>query len=416
MELSLIIQREYFERVRRKSFIITTILMPVIMIAMMAFPAVISILSGPEKKTIAVVDPSGIVGNALPAHGELSFAPVEMSVEEAKSDNNYDGVLVIGENLVSDDTDVSLYTREAVSLATEESISSELSRIVEQKRLQRYDIENLDQIIAAVQSHVRMQTFTLGDDGEKETSSAISYMIGIVMMMILYMFILMYGQMVMTSIIEEKANRVLEVVVSSVKPYTLLMGKLLGIGCVALTQILIWAFIILAFTMWGLPAILSSASDMDSATLSLVLGIGNPAYIMKLFGCMTLFLVGGYLFYSSIYAAIGSSVDNIQDASQLTSFATMPIIIGLLLAFTIVNDPTSQLAFWTSMIPFTSPMVMMSRMPFGVAGWEIALSAVLLFVSVLFMIWLSAKIYRIGIFMYGKKPNIKDLVRWAKYK
>ena len=241
-------------------------------------------------------------------------------------------------------------------------------------------------------------------------------MIGIVMMMILYMFILMYGQMVMTSIIEEKANRVLEVVVSSVKPYTLLMGKLLGIGCVALTQILIWAFIILAFTMWGLPAILSSASDMDSATLSLVLGIGNPAYIMKLFGCMTLFLVGGYLFYSSIYAAIGSSVDNIQDASQLTSFATMPIIIGLLLAFTVVNDPTSQLAFWTSVIPFTSPMVMMSRMPFGVAGWEIALSAVLLFVSVLFMIWLSAKIYRIGIFMYGKKPNIKDLVRWAKYK
>ncbi len=326
------------------------------------------------------------------------------------------GVLVIGENLVSDDTDVSLYTREAVSLATEESISGELSRIVEQKRLQRYDIENLDQIIAAVQSHVRMQTFTLGDDGEKETSSAISYMIGIVMMMILYMFILMYGQMVMTSIIEEKANRVLEVVVSSVKPYTLLMGKLLGIGCVALTQILIWAFIILAFTMWGLPAILSSASDMDSATLSLVLGIGNPAYIMKLFGCMTLFLVGGYLFYSSIYAAIGSSVDNIQDASQLTSFATMPIIIGLLLAFTVVNDPTSQLAFWTSVIPFTSPMVMMSRMPFGVAGWEIALSAVLLFVSVLFMIWLSAKIYRIGIFMYGKKPNIKDLVRWAKYK
>ena len=124
--------------------------------------------------------------------------------------------------------------------------------------------------------------------------------------------------------------------------------------------------------MWGLPAILSSATDMDSATLSLVLGIGNPAYIMKLFGCMTLFLVGGYLFYSSIYAAIGSSVDNIQDASQLTSFATMPIIIGLLLAFTVVNDPTSQLAFWTSMIPFTSPMVMMSRMPFGVAGWEIA--------------------------------------------
>lgn len=416
MELSLIIQREYYERVRRKSFIITTILMPIIMIAMMAFPALISILSGPEKKTIAVVDPSGIVGNALPAQGELSFTPVSMSVEEAKADEGFDGVLVIGENLLNDDTDASLYTREAVSLMTEESISGELSRIVEQKRLKRYDIENLDEIIAAVQSHVDMQTFTLGDDGEKESSSMASYLIGMVMMMILYMFILMYGQMVMTSIIEEKSNRVLEVVVSSVKPFTLLMGKLLGIGCVALTQILLWAFLILAFTMWGLPAILSSATNMDSDTLTLILGIGNPAYIMKLFGCMTLFLIGGYLFYSSIFAAIGSSVDNVQDASQLTSFATMPIIIGLLLAITVINDPTSTLAFWASMIPFTSPMVMMSRMPFGVPGWEIALSSALLFVSVLFMIWLSAKIYRIGIFMYGKKPNIKELIRWAKYK
>lgn len=416
MQLSLIIQREYFERVRRKSFIITTILMPVIMIAMMAFPALISIWSGPENKTIAVVDPSGIVGNALPSQGELSFQRVSMSAEEAKADEKFDGVLVIGDNLVNDDTDASLFTRESVSMATESAISSELSRIVEQKRLGQYDIENLDQIIAAVQSNVKMQTFTIGDNEDKETSSMASYLIGMVMMMVLYMFILMYGQMVMTSIIEEKANRVLEVVVSSVKPFTLMMGKLLGIGLVALTQIVIWAFLILAFTMWGLPAILSSATNMDSGTLTLILGIGNPVYIMKLFGCMALFLIGGYLFYSSIYAAIGSSVDNIQDASQLTSFAVMPIIIGVLLAFTVVNDPTFDLAFWTSMIPFTSPMVMMSRMPFGVPGWEIAVSSVILFLSVLLMIWLSAKIYRVGIFMYGKKPNIKELIRWAKYK
>lgn len=416
MQLSLIIQREYLERVRRKSFIITTILMPIIMIGMMVFPALIAIWSGPENKTIAVVDPAGIIGQGLPSEGELSFQPVDMSVEEAKADDKFDGVLVIGENLINDDTDASLFTREAVSMNTEQSISGELSRIVEQKRLAQYDIADLDRIIAAVQANVRMQTFTMGDDGEKETSSMASYLIGMVMMMVLYMFILMYGQMVMTSIIEEKANRVLEVVVSSVKPFTLMMGKILGIGFVALTQIAIWAFLLLAFTMWGLPAILSYASNMDADTLSLILGIGNPAYIMKLFGCMTLFLIGGYLFYSSIYAAIGSSVDNIQDASQLTSFATMPIIIGLLLAITVVNDPTSQLAFWSSMIPFTSPMVMMARMPFGVPGWELVVSAVVLLLSVLFMIWLSAKIYRIGIFMYGKKPNIKELIKWAKYK
>lgn len=416
MQLSLIIQREYLERVRRKSFIITTVLMPIIMIGMMVFPALIAIWSGPEKKTIAVVDPAGIIGQGLPSEGELSFQAVDMSVEEAKADDKFDGVLVIGENLINDDTDASLFTREAVSMNTEQSISGELSRIVEQKRLAQYDIADLDQIIAAVQANVRMQTLTMGDDGEKETSSMASYLIGMVMMMVLYMFILMYGQMVMTSIIEEKANRVLEVVVSSVKPFTLMMGKILGIGFVALTQIAIWAFLLLAFTMWGLPAILSYASNMDADTLSLILGIGNPVYIMKLFGCMTLFLIGGYLFYSSIYAAIGSSVDNIQDASQLTSFATMPIIIGLLLAITVVNDPTSQLAFWSSMIPFTSPMVMMARMPFGVPGWELVVSAAVLLLSVLFMIWLSAKIYRIGIFMYGKKPKIKELIKWAKYK
>ncbi len=171
MQLSLIIQREYFERVRRKSFIITTILMPVIMIAMMAFPALISILSGPENKTIAVVDPSGIVGNALPSQGELSFQRVNMSAEEAKADEKFDGVLVIGDNLVNDDTDASLFTRESVSMTTESAISSELSRIVEQKRLGQYDIENLDQIIAAVQSNVKMQTFTIDDNEDKETSS-----------------------------------------------------------------------------------------------------------------------------------------------------------------------------------------------------------------------------------------------------
>lgn len=234
--------------------------------------------------------------------------------------------------------------------------------------------------------------------------------------LMLYMFLIIYGQMVMNSIIEEKNNRVLEIIVSSVRPQTLMLGKILGVGLVAVTQILIWGILIVSFSKWLMP-VLSSGISTDDVDLMAAIGqFSNPTYVMTMFLYILLFLIGGYLFYSSIFAAIGSAVDNVQDASQLTTVAMIPIIIGMVFSMTVANDPNSSLAFWLSIIPFTSPMVMMARIPFGIPVWETILSLVLLAVSLFVMIWLAAKIYRVGIFMYGKKPSFSDLIKWVRYK
>ena len=410
--LFLIIRREYLERVRRKSFVISTILMPVFMIAMMALPALMAIWSGPENRKIAVIDDSGVIAPLIAGNGDLEFVPVDETITAARANTDYDAVLLIGKDIIANADDVTLYSPEAISMQTEEYITQQVSGAIENRRLLAYNIENLADILQAV--HADVHITTVNDEGNT-TSSIANYLVGMFMMLVLYMLIMLYGQMVMTSIIEEKNNRVLEIVVSSVKPTQIMLGKILGIGAVALTQIVIWAVLVFAFAQWGMPLLMNDAAG-DADSMTAVSNLVQPGHIMYLFMCMTLLMIGGYLFYSSIYAAIGSAVDNIQDASQLQTFAVLPIIVGMVMAFAAVNDPFGPLAFWMSMIPFTSPMVMMARVPFGIPGWEVALSLAVLAVSVWFTIWLSAKIYRVGIFMYGKKPSVRELVRWARYK
>ena len=194
-----------------------------------------------------------------------------------------------------------------------------------------------------------------------------------------------------------------------------MMGKIVGIGLVAITQILIWGVLLTGCSFWIMPLVSNAAVAAGDGALDLGM-LGSPWYIAELFGYIALFLIGGYLFYSSIYAAVGSAVDNIQDASQLLSIAIIPIILGLILSMQAAQDPSSGLAFWASMIPLTSPMVMMSRIPFGIPGWQILLSLVILYASFVGMVWIAAKIYRVGIFMYGKKPTVVELIRWARYK
>ena len=247
------------------------------------------------------------------------------------------------------------------------------------------------------------------------------------------MILLLYGQMVMTSIIEEKNNRVLEIIVSSVKPTGLMLGKICGIGLVAVTQIVIWAVLIVVLSAFVMPAILPAdvaadlnainagmsgpaQSTLDSDLLAALAVMADPMYLLGLFVILLLFLIGGFLLYSAVFAAIGSAVDNIQDASQLQTVAVLPIILGIVFGMMAATDPTSSIAVWTSIIPFTSPMVMMARIPYGIPGWQIAVSLVVLFASFLACVWIAAKIYRVGIFMYGKKPSVKELIRWARYK
>lgn len=417
-KLMTIIAREYLERVKRKSFIISTILMPIFMVLLMVLPALIAVMSTPETKEIAVLDESGVIAQTLQNSDEARYVlKPSATLEDLLGDEDYYAVLQIGGDIVENPSSVTMFTHAAPSMSIENDLSRQIKDAVERIRLRSYDIDNLSEILASVKADVRLQTFRVDSDETSETSSSLSYFIGIIMSFMLYMFILLYGQMVMTSIIEEKNNRVLEIVVSSVRPTYLMLGKIVGIGLVAVTQILIWAVLIMSFAYWGMPALVASLGTSGDSEFMAALGmLGDQSYVLSLVCYLLLFLIGGYLFYSSIYAAIGSAVDNIQDASQLQTVAILPIIIGMVLSPTVVSDPNSALAFWSSIIPFTSPMVMMARIPFGIAFWQIWLSIVLLYLTFFLMIWLAAKIYRVGIFMYGKKPTLGELIRWARYK
>ncbi len=434
--ISLVIRREFLERVKKKSFIITTILMPVFMLAMMAAPALIMMVTGSEERGITVIDETGTIGARLQSDKETHFTLLESTpLDSALADTEVAGVLYIPAGIMDGKVSPRLYTNGSSSIALENNVSSQIDGIIEEERLKQYDIENLDKILEEVHSDVKLMSIRNDkEDGESQSASAaVSYLIGIILTFLHYMCLLLYGQMVMTSIIEEKNNRVLEIVVSSVKPTHLMLGKICGIGLVAVTQILIWGVLIAAMSAFVLPAIIpdtaltemsalnagtldATSASMDVEILQAMSLMSNVGYILQLFGLLILFLTGGFLLYAAIYAAIGSAVDNIQDASQLQSFVIFPIIIGIIFGMTAASDASSPAAIWTSFIPFTSPMVMMARVPSGIPMWEIGLSLAILYASFLLMVWIAAKIYRVGIFMYGKKPSIKDLIRWARYK
>ncbi len=436
-KINIIIGREYMERVSKKSFILTTFLMPILMIGLMLAPALITIFNTPESRKIAVIDDSGIIAPMLQNSEEVEFVNTASTLDAAKADESIEGILVIGENVMTSPSDVSLYTRDASSMVLEQVVATQINMSIEQIRLAEvqkvHNIDNLPEIIGGIHSNVALQTFRIDEESEQSSSSGLAFAIGMIMTMLLYIFLLLYGQLVMTSIIEEKNNRVLEIVVSSVKPAQLMMGKILGIGAVAVTQVLIWAALITAISAYALPAMLPadvmsevsllssgqlSAADAtnDIGLLQAIMQLGDVSYILMLFGYLLLFLIGGFLFFAAIYAAIGSAVDNIQDAGQLQSVVIVPIILGLIFSMSVVNEPNSTLATVLSMVPFTSPMVMMARIPFGIPTCEIITSLLVLYVSFLFMVWVSAKIYRVGIFMYGKKPSIKELLKWINYK
>lgn len=434
-KIGIIITREFNERVRKKSFIITTILMPLLMIGLMVAPSLMMLFAKGEQKSLVVIDQSGIIAPQLEGDEEINFTPMDVTLEEARADSNIFGVLWIGSDVVDNPSNVKLYTNSSSSMSLESNLASQMEKIIERERLKRYDIENLEQIMQDVKVKVSFTTFRndLSEEGEDEeaTSSAIAYLLGLVLGMMLYMFLIIYGSMVMTSVIEEKGSRVLDVLVSSVSPFQLMMGKILGVASVAVTQIAIWGVLVCGIGAVVLPALMpedvmqtveavqmgqmtSVEADIDADLLSAVSLATDVGGLIMMFVWLLLFLVGGFLFYSAMFAAVGSAVDSIQDANQLQTPITVPIILALILAMSVFNDPNSTLAFWGSIIPFTSPVVMMARIPFDIPTWQIVLSLVLLYASVAGMAWVAGKIYRVGIFMHGKKPSFKELLSWVK--
>lgn len=422
-KITLIIQREYNQRVRKKSFIITTLLMPLLMIALMVVPVLVMQYGGEEQREIVVIDQSGAVAAQLENGNRTKFTVVADDYEQAqKSTPKADGYLVVGKNIIADPTALKLYTRESSTIGLENEITRQISSIIENQRIAATNIAGLDSIMQTVKARASLTTFTINAEQEKSSSSTLSMAMGYIGGFLIYMFVFVYGGFVMHGVIEEKSSRIIEVIVSSVKPFQLMMGKILGIALVALTQLLIWIvlFVALAFVTQGLMSggeqALAAAEGMDSNMSMVMDTLSDPSYLFLVFGSYILYFVGGYLLYAAMFAAVGSAVDNIQDASQLQLPISMPLILGIIVMMNAMQSPNSDLAFWFSMIPFTSPIVMMARIPYGVPAWEIVASLVALYATFVAMTWLSAKIYRVGIFMYGKKPSFKELIKWARYK
>lgn len=438
--IGIIMGREFRERVMKKSFIISTILTPLLMVGIMVGTTYIMSSNVGEAKRIAVVDRSGVVAPSLTSTEVIAYEPTDRTPEElrSESDEQMYGFLVIGEDIVSNPSNVALYSYSTSTMEVESAIASDIEEIVEQHRLRGYDIENLPQIMEEVEADVTLRSYKLGEEDEedKESSSALAFGLAYIFGFVMYMFVIIYGSQVMQGVIEEKSGKVLEVMVSTVRPYQLMMGKILGIASVAVLQFVIWIVIIFvggslvmqfmmpADLVESAAAISAGTADMaamegagvDPEMAALLANATDVAFLAKFFGCFLLYFLGGYLLYAAMFAAVGGAVDNIQDSQQFQTPITMPIMVGLIVMMFAMKEPHAPLSFWCSMIPFTSPIVMVARLPFDVPMWELLLSLAILVVSFIVIVWLAAKIYRIGIFMHGRKPSYKELWQWITMK
>ena len=446
-----IISREYMTRVRKKSFLLTTFLVPIFFAAMCILPSVIMFMSEDKGKQVAVVDQSGIVMPYLVDSETIDYTDCSNSqvdsLKENLNDMGYDILVVVSPmDEQTRGVTVASYSEKPVSVDIKERITSKVNDAVEDYRITLYEVGDLKQIMKEVESDVTMATYTLGESGEEKISSSEVYMIiSMVLSIIIYMFIAMFSGMVMQSVIEEKASRVVEVLVSSVKATELMFGKIIGVACVALTQFLLWIVLTLVLVggfsafggfeslmgdpaqaeqmmeMTGMTATMGgiSAEEMMEMTqnqseISAVLSTLRDINWVQMIVAFVVYFALGYLLYASFFAAIGSAVENEADTAQLQMPITVPLLLAFFIALYAFNAPDSSVVWWGSMIPFTSPIVMLARIPFGVPGWELALSIGLLVATFVACGWLSAKIYKLGILMFGKKTTFKDLWKWLR--
>ena len=422
----LIIVREFMERVRKKSFVVATFVTPLLMVVMMVAPSLIMLYGSSDQKQVVVVDRSGMVAERLVSTPEVKFIDQSnLSKREAceiyGEDSGVMGVLYVGSEIECRDS-VQLITNESSSIMIDEAISRQISDIVEREKLRAYDIENLDQILASVATNIELATYENNGTGEEatmeSTSSGINYVLGLILGMMLYMLLILYGQMVLTSVVEEKSSRVIDVMVTSSTPFQIMMGKILGVALVALTQVAIWAVMVIAASKFLLPLVFSAelVATNDMMMQSIIGTLSDTGYLASLFGCLALYMMGGFLLYAALYAAAGSAVDTVQEGQQYNTLIMMPIILAIMLMMTIFNDPNSPVAFWASMVPFTSPIVMIARIPFGIPWWQIVVSLVVLYATYIGVVWFAARIFRVGIFMHGKRPSWRELWQWIRTK
>ena len=444
-KISLIIEREYLTRVRKKSFIIMSILGPILFAAMMVIPAWLASLEDDETKIIAVIDETGLYSEQISDTPLLKFEFLnnqnEQEVRQNFSESGYYAFLVISDNLLEKPDAISLYSDSQITMDVKDHVRRSLIQYLKDSKLTSYDISGLDKIIDDLENiDLKISTVKIGDDGtEKQSSAELTMIISMAFAFISYMFIFIYGAQVMRGVMEEKTSRIVEVIVSSVKPFQLMMGKIIGLALVALTQILLWVVLTMLivtgvksvfFNDSPLPdasrpqtELLQNLENSDQVTTptSKELQFNNIMEMIKSLEpgkTLLLFLFyffGGYLLYSALFAAIGGAIDHESDQQQFMLPITIPIIIALYVAMMTFRNPGSEIAFWFSIIPLTSPIVMMARVPFEVPLWELLLSMFLLVAGFIFTTWLAGKIYRTGILMYGKKVDYKEIWKWIRY-
>lgn len=429
----LIIQREFITRVRKKTFLLMTLLAPLLLAAVMIVPGLLASMPEGDKSIIVLDEPSILVPEKGTSQFSLEYLnPNEFDLEIGKTllrESDKDALLYIPSGNGWDPdfikNNILLFGKEDIGIDLHRFVERQLEEKINQQKLIRQGVD--PEVVAQTKTKVTIKSFTMGEEGNEETSATPLKMgLGYIAGILIYFFIFFYAVQVMRGVIEEKTSRIVEVIISSVRPRQLMMGKILGIGLVGVVQFLIW--VILSGTIYAVvstfiyPEIFAQQvpagpgspdlSTVDQTNLFSMLNSINFPVVLSGF---VFYFFGGYFLYSALFAALGSAIDQEADSQQFMLPVTAPMIIAITTAMNVIQDPNGPLAFWMSMIPLTSPISMMIRLPFGVPIWQIALSALILVGTFFGVVALAGKIYRVGILMYGKKVTWKELYKWLKY-
>lgn len=434
-KIGLIIKREYFTRVKKRSFLIMTFLGPLLIAAVYIIPILLALHADNEKRSIVVVDESHWFERQFVNTENLTFIrldgiPID-STKKLVQEGLFDIALYIPETQLNIPSSAVVYSMKQVPMGVESHIKEVMKSEIQVQKLLALGVD--PEILENIKTSINLTVTRMDEEGgEKETHTEVQFILGMVLSVMIYMFIMMFGGQVMQGVTEEKSSRIIEVIVSSVKPFQLMMGKIIGVSLVALTQFLMWILLTGAIYIGFSAAIgishpeaisqgtvmaqeISSSNIMDNEAVQHILDIVKSIDFTTVIASFIVYFLLGYLLYATMFAAIGSLVESNTDSQQFTLPVTVPLIVAIISAVYIVNDPDSSLAVWMSMIPFTSPVVMMVRIPFGVPIWQVVVSVVLLAATFVAMTWVAAKIYRTGILMYGKKPTYKEIFKWLKY-
>ncbi len=442
-KILLILKREYLTRVKKKSFLIMTVLGPLLMAAVFIVPVYFAEMEG-ETKKLGILDETGLFKNDFENTENLSFSIIESDLETAKSNfarQGYYALIYIPRAELSIPQSAIIYSMKQPNIVVKGYIKNAMRKKVEALKLEASGIDA--GILSSIKSNINLLTVKMNEGGEEEKSSTeLSMAVGFIGGLLIYIFIFMYGGLVMRGVIEEKTNRIVEIIVSSVRPFQLMMGKIVGVAMVGLTQFVLWIFLTMTIVTIFMSVFSVELNNYQSSQLKLEdknLAIGetlaqsedgeniNESLVAVfesirsinfgvLIGAFLFFFIGGYLLYGALFAAIGSAVDNETDTQQFMLPLTIPMIISLVLSQSIMVNPDGPAAYWLSLFPLTSPVIMMIRIPFGVPYTDLAISVILMILGFIGAVWLAAKIYRTGILMYGKKVSYKELWKWIKYR